>query len=102
MLKQLFIIFLLIAVDCKRSRGGTYRYTSKSSGRTAYVGATNNFNRRRSEHSNKYPSSSYTYKENYMPKATSEQRYSQEKRDIKNYGPTDNKYAGGNGRRTGL
>lgn len=100
MFKCIFLILLAVSIECKR--GGTYRYNKKSTGRTAYVGATNDFNRRRSEHSHKYPSTSYTYTENNMPRASSEQRFSQEKRDIKRYKPTDNKYAGGNGRRAGL
>lgn len=45
------LVFFCLSIDARKSKasGGTYRYVN-SKGRTHYVGATNNFNRRHKEH----------------------------------------------------
>ena len=101
------IIFLLIfyiqlfTIECKKG-AGTYRYVNKNTGRTHYVGATNNFRRRHSEHKKKnkyYTKFNYVMIKNHMPKSSSEEIYSEEVNQIKKYNPVLNKHRGGNGPR---
>jgi len=99
----LIIKFLLISLAlAKRSYGGTYRYVNKYSGRVHYVGTTNNFRRRHSEHvrdNHYYAGKNYKLIKNPMHKASSEQRYKAEIHEIKKYKPVANIHRGGNGPR---
>ena len=83
-----------------KSSGGTYRYVHKNSGRTHYVGATNNFNRRHKEHvrsGHYYTGSNYNFKKNYMTTSNKKHLANIEKNQIKKHNPIANKYKGGGG-----
>ena len=98
----LCLFFVNIVIEARRSYGGTYSYVNKNTHRTHYVGATNNFDRRHNEHKNAghyYTGSNYQFKKNHMPHSTSEERYQEERNQIRRENPVANKYAGGNGRR---
>jgi hypothetical protein len=95
-----FVITFLLVLDsfAKSSKpvGGTYLYVKN--GRNQYVGATNDLNRRNTEHKryDAYAKGNFQYIKNSMPGATANERYKQEKKDILKYKPIHNKYAGGN------
>ena len=97
-----FIICTFNIIVASRRYSGTYRYVNKNTGRTHYVGATNNFNRRHFEHvkNNKYyTKNNYVMIKNYMPYSSSDEIYHVEKQQIKKYKPVANKHKGGNGPR---
>lgn len=104
-LKFLILVTILVNVYSRHTRAsrGTYRYVNKHSGRTHYVGATNNFHRRHREHqrAGHYYANSNTYKlvKNYMPHSSHEKIYQREVKQIKQYNPLANKVRGGNGKR---
>lgn len=89
--------------DCKipLDKGGTYRHTSKETGKVEYVGDTTSLRKRQQEHarSGKLDTSKQnieysTAKEN----ATREDRRRTEQDHIKRHNPPGNKTRGGNGR----
>ena len=110
-MNPLFLLFIILIHSCviaryTRGSSGTYRYVNRQSGKTHYVGATNNFRRRNREHqrAGHYYANPSKYKlvKNNMGRSSQEKRYQKEKEDIKYYQPIANKYRGGNGRRESL
>lgn len=97
----LFCMFILtLARRQTYKNGGTYRYVNKNTGKTHYVGATNDFNRRHAEHkrADYYASSSnYKYVTNNMPNANKQQVAHEERRQINQYKPSANRNRGGGG-----
>lgn len=99
----LFVLFCIFVLTLARrhtyKNGGTYRYVNKQTKETHYVGATNNFERRHSEHkkADYYASSNYKYVTNNMPKANKHEVAREEKRQIHKYKPNANKNKGGGG-----
>jgi len=96
------LILLIIGTECRGRRNanaGVYTYTHKNTGQYAYVGTTNNFERRHREHQyadHYYASSDYNYNTYSMPGATPAERYAAEK--VVTH-PEANKHPGGNGPR---
>lgn len=100
-MNKVYVIFIFILLfklfECKQ---GVYSYSNKKTGKSHYVGMTNNFDRRDREHKayhDYYTSSNYKFEKMNMPGASRKQMYQEEKRQIKNKHPVANKYSGGNG-----
>ena len=98
-MKNIYIIFILLVklFECDQ---GVYSYVDKKTGKTHYVGMTNDFDRRDKEHKSAkhyYASSKYELQKINMPGVSRNKMYEEEKRQIKNKKPVANKYAGGNG-----
>lgn len=97
-MKIIYIIFILFKlVECEQ---GVYLYIDKKTGKTHYVGMTNDFDRRDKEHKTAkhyYSSSKYEFKKINMPGVSRNKMYDEEKRQIKNKNPIANKSSGGNG-----
>ena len=91
-----FLFLFACPVVARRSGGGTYRYVNKRSGKTHYVGATNNFQRRHNEHvrsDHYYTKPEYKFVKNHMTG-----NYAKTEREqIKKYKPLANKNRGGGG-----
>ena len=96
------LVFFCVSIDARNTKlsGGTYRYVNKKSGKTHYVGATNNFNRRHKEHvrsGHYYTGSNYKLKKNFMSTTNKQRLANTEKRQIKKHSPYANKNIGGGG-----
>ena len=96
------LVFFCLSIDARKSKasGGTYRYVNNNSGRTHYVGATNNFNRRHKEHVRQgdyYTGNRYKLKKNYMSTSNKQHMAETERRHIKKYNPIANRNRGGGG-----
>lgn len=101
LMRILFLIFLYSCclIDAKKN-GGVYRYIHKNSGKTHYVGATNNFKRRHSEHvrDNRYfTNDNYNVKKYYMETSNKNNLANKERQYINKYKPVANKKKGGGG-----
>lgn len=97
-----FVFLLLITECCARKRysnsGGIYHYSDRNTGRVQYVGATNNFARRHSEHVRGGDSYANNYYQTFpMKGATKGQVAEAERSHIKYFQPSSNKNKGGGG-----
>lgn len=92
-------ILLFVSIVFSKKTGGTYRYVNRRSKRTHYVGATNDFSRRHSEHINNndyYTGNDYKIIKNYM-KNNVKNMANTERNLIKKHNPVANRNKGGGG-----